>query len=384
MHRHLRCRPAVFRRLSAGVALAVIGAALLAAPSRSVADEAPTARASAPVLFPRVPMWTPGAQRGLPYDAQIYRVINNVSAKRNVAVFGYRLPNGQERTLAIESAPCTGNKCADRRAFGAASGGDPGGVGHRYPVGRRHLLGARAVLAARELLQEVHRGHVQEPREPVVVARLSELGGVRRPAQARRGRPQQEQQGQARGRGQAAQGERAARRAGCDPEQEPSGPLRGSQRPAPAPSSGPGPQHRFQAPLHPQAAAGRASTSRRWSFATCPPTTRAGSTMRSAGVRRRARPIPRSVCRPRARLLMRCSRGWRCRGSRSSSTSIRCSPTTSSSRSWVSRTPGGCCSRPICSSRRPPGPWWTRTRRPARATSTSSRRCTATGRGRRA
>jgi uncharacterized repeat protein (TIGR01451 family) len=110
MDQHLRWRLAVLRRRSAGVALAVIGSVLLLAPP-AVADEVPRAQASAPVLFPRVPMWSPGVARGLPYEAQTYRVINNIPAGRNVAVFRYRLPNGQERTLAIESAPCTGNKC---------------------------------------------------------------------------------------------------------------------------------------------------------------------------------------------------------------------------------------------------------------------------------
>jgi uncharacterized repeat protein (TIGR01451 family) len=111
MHRHLRWCVAVLRWRSAGVALAVIGSALLAAPPPAVADKVPRAQASAPVLFPRVPMWTPGVSRGLPYNAQLYRVINNTPAGRNVAVFRYRLPNGEERTLAIESAPCSGNKC---------------------------------------------------------------------------------------------------------------------------------------------------------------------------------------------------------------------------------------------------------------------------------
>lgn len=110
MHQDLRWWRAV-RRRAAGVALAVIGSVLLLGPPPAEADEPPRAQASAPVLFPRVPMWTPGVARGLPYEAQIYRVINNIPAGRNVAVFRYRLPNGQERTLAIESAPCTGNKC---------------------------------------------------------------------------------------------------------------------------------------------------------------------------------------------------------------------------------------------------------------------------------
>jgi uncharacterized repeat protein (TIGR01451 family) len=105
MHQHLRWRPAVI-----AVALALFGSVLLLAPP-AVADEPPRAQASAPVLFPRVPMWTPSVARGLPYEAQIFRVINNVPAGRNVAVFRYRLPNGEERTLAIDSAPCTGNKC---------------------------------------------------------------------------------------------------------------------------------------------------------------------------------------------------------------------------------------------------------------------------------
>jgi hypothetical protein len=102
---------AVLRRRTAGVALAVIGSVLLLAPPPVVADEAPRAQASGPVLFPRVPLWSPGVARGLAYEAQTYRVINNIPAGRNVAVFRYRLPNGQERTLAIESAPCSGNKC---------------------------------------------------------------------------------------------------------------------------------------------------------------------------------------------------------------------------------------------------------------------------------
>lgn len=52
-----------------------------------------------------VRMWDPALSRGLADDARLYRVLNNVPAARNVAVFRYRLPNGEERTLAIDSAP---------------------------------------------------------------------------------------------------------------------------------------------------------------------------------------------------------------------------------------------------------------------------------------
>ena len=47
-----------------------------------------------------VKLWDP---RGIAYDAQLYRVLHDVSKGGNVAVFRYRLPNGEERTLAIES-----------------------------------------------------------------------------------------------------------------------------------------------------------------------------------------------------------------------------------------------------------------------------------------
>ncbi|HEX6026954.1 MAG TPA: nucleic acid/nucleotide deaminase domain-containing protein [Solirubrobacter sp.] len=91
--------------------MAALGSVLLAAPPSAMAEQAPLAHASAPAMYPRIPIWSPSYQRGLAYDAYIYRAIHNVPAGRNVAVFRYRLPNGEERTLAIDSAPCTGNKC---------------------------------------------------------------------------------------------------------------------------------------------------------------------------------------------------------------------------------------------------------------------------------
>lgn len=91
----------MLRRRSAGVVLAMIGAVLLPAPGPA---------AAAPAEFPGVPLWSPSHENGLAYDAYIYRAINNPAAGRNVAVFRYVLPNGEVRTLAIESAPCAG-KC---------------------------------------------------------------------------------------------------------------------------------------------------------------------------------------------------------------------------------------------------------------------------------
>jgi hypothetical protein len=79
-------------------------AAVLAACALWIAQPVPVASAQGVTSSP-VPLWDPSVADGLAYDAQIYRVLHNVSPRRNVAVFRYELPNGEVRTLAIDSEP---------------------------------------------------------------------------------------------------------------------------------------------------------------------------------------------------------------------------------------------------------------------------------------
>jgi len=81
---------------------------LLCAGALTQTAAAATAAAPEAVSAQRIPgLWTPGAANGLAYDAMTYRVLYNIPATRNVAVFRYELPNGEVRTLAIDSAKYT-------------------------------------------------------------------------------------------------------------------------------------------------------------------------------------------------------------------------------------------------------------------------------------
>jgi hypothetical protein len=90
-----------WRRLLGGLAIALVLASAL-----WVAQLAPDASAQG-FRTAIVRLWDPSVARALAYDAQIYRVLHNIPAWRNVAVFRYKLPNGEERTLAIDSARYT-------------------------------------------------------------------------------------------------------------------------------------------------------------------------------------------------------------------------------------------------------------------------------------
>ena len=78
---------------------------MLAAALLLVAAAAATTTAHAQFRQGLVRMRDPALSRGLALDAKHYRVLNNIPAARNVAAFRYRLPNGEERTLAIDSEP---------------------------------------------------------------------------------------------------------------------------------------------------------------------------------------------------------------------------------------------------------------------------------------
>ena len=78
---------------------------MLAAALLLVAAAAATTTAHAQFRQGLVRMWDAALSRGLALDAKHYRVLNNIPAARNVAAFRYRLPNGEERTLAIDSEP---------------------------------------------------------------------------------------------------------------------------------------------------------------------------------------------------------------------------------------------------------------------------------------
>jgi uncharacterized repeat protein (TIGR01451 family) len=84
-----------WRRVLAGVALVAAAVLLIAQP------------AGAQFRSGVGRLWDPNIASGLAYDAQIFRVLHNIPAGRNVAVFRYQLPNGEVRTLAIDSARYT-------------------------------------------------------------------------------------------------------------------------------------------------------------------------------------------------------------------------------------------------------------------------------------